>query len=574
MELAELSDLIRAAKGERLSDLILKNARIVNVFTGEIEGPTQLAIIRSRIAGWGDGYRGLEVIDLEGRYVAPGFIDAHVHIESSMCTPPEFAKAVLVHGVTTVITDPHEIANVLGFEGIRYMLEAAKYNPMTMYVMAPSCVPATEMATAGAHLEASDLEPLMSSPWVLGLAEMMNYPGVLNSDIRTLEKILLYHQTPIDGHSPGLTGQALMGYLSAGVRSDHECITAEEVEERLRLGVTVFLREATNAKNLVELLPAITPANAAHACFCTDDRHPADLIDEGSVDHAVRIAIENGIDPVTALKMASFNVAQHFALWDQGAIAPGRRADLIIFKDLKDIQIETVIRGGKVVVRDGEFVAHPEGKRREMHLRSSMNVPWDQIDLNIPVGGTKVHVIGMIPDQLVTENLILEPKIVGDYAVTDVSRDLLKIAVIERHRASGNVGKGFIQGFGLKRGAIAGTVAHDHHNLIVVGADDQSMMTAARELGRLGGGLAAALGDRVLGVLPLPVAGLMSDRPVEEVRADMDALLKVTHDLGSPMHDPYMAMGFMGLEVIPKLKLTDLGLVDVEQFKLIDLWVE
>ena len=569
----EREKLIEIARGDKPAAVLLKNARLVNVFTGEI-WPTDIAIRRSRIVGLGEGYEAEQEIDLDGKYVAPGYIDAHVHIESAMVTPREFARAVLPHGVTSVVTDPHEIANVLGLEGIGFMLSEAKYGSLSMYVMASSCVPATHMGTAGAQLDAHDIEHLLGNPWVLGLAEMMNYPGVVNGSLPVLEKLEAFQGSILDGHCPALGGQALNAYIAAGIMSDHECTTVEEAREKLRLGMTIFLREATNAHNLRDLLPVVTDGNYYRLCLCTDDRQPADLIDEGSIDYMVRVAIEEGLDPIRAIQMGTINTAQYFRLNDRGAIAPGRRADLFTFSDLNNPVPEQVYRGGYLVAENGQMLFQDAAPTRRVMPRSSMNIRWEKVDFTIPAEGDKARVIGSIPNQLVTEHRIEPVKRMDGQAVADVERDLLKMAVIERHRATGNIGKGFIQGIGLKRGAIAGTVAHDHHNLVVIGADDESMMTAARAVAQMHGGLAAAEGGEVRAQLSLPVAGLMSDRPIAKVRDGVDDLLGAAGELGSPLHDPFMAMSFMALEVIPKLKLTDMGLVDVEKFELVDLFVE
>ncbi len=564
-------DRLAAARGETPAELILRNGQLVNVISGEIY-PTDIVIHDRHVVALGSGYIGEREVDLAGKFVTPGLIDAHVHIESSLVTPPEFARAVLPHGVTTVVTDPHEIANVLGLEGMRYMLERAKNVPLNMFVMASSCVPATDMETSGARLEAEDLAPLLNHPWVLGLAELMNYPGVALGDEGMLDKIALFKDRVLDGHAPDMTGQMLNAYVTAGVQSEHECTTVAEALEKLRLGLTVFIREGTTTRNLKPLLPLITAENHSAICFCTDDRIPADLIDHGSIDYMLRIAIAEGIDPMLAIRMGSYNTARHFGLKKYGAVAPGKYADLLIVPDLADFRPQQVYRGGLLVAQDGAMVGEAP-RPRAIDLRSTVNIRPGELDFTVEAAGEKIRVIGAIRDQVVTEHLIESAKLVAGCAVSDVERDILKFAMVERHRASGNIGLGFIKGFGLRRGAIAGTVAHDHHNLAVIGVDDDSMKTAVAAIAEMGGGLALADGETVLARLPLPVAGLLSELPIEDVREQYDRMIEAARDLGNQMSDPFMAMSFMGLEVIPKLKLTDLGLVDVEQFALLDLFV-
>ncbi len=568
----QVAELIRIARGEQPADLVLRNARLVNVFSGQIEH-TDIAIAGAQIAGLGAGYQGRHSIDLAGAYVAPGLIDAHVHIESSMATPPQFARAVLPRGTTTVITDPHEIANVHGLAGIRFMLNAAEETPLNIRVNLPSCVPATPMETAGATLEAGDLLGMMDDPGVLGLAEMMNYPGVIAAAPTVLAKLWTFHGRPLDGHAPGLAGPALNAYVAAGIGSDHECTTVAEAAEKLARGLYILIREATNAHNLETLLPLVTPANSRRCCFCTDDRQPADLLDQGGIDYMVRTAIARGLDPVTAIQMATLNTAEWFGLHDRGALAPGRRADLIVFDRLDDLRPRLVYVGGRLTAQEGAMLTPPPAASPSP-LPNSIHVDWDRIDLAIPAVGRRVRVIGAIENQLVTEHLVLDASIREGQAVADVSRDLLKMAVIERHGVNGNVGKGFIQNIGLQAGALASSVAHDHHNLVVVGADDASMLTAARAVAARGGGLAAAHGEQVLAQLALPIAGLMSDQPIEQIRRDFDQVLAAAHALGSELHDPFMAISFMALEVIPHLKLTDVGLVDVDKFEVVPLFVE
>lgn len=566
----ELAQIIKIARGDEPADLLLKNGRLLNVFTGEIFN-ADLAIVHSRIVGWGD-YDARETIDLEGRFVAPGLIDSHVHIESAMVPPPEFARAVVPRGTTTVVTDPHEIANVLGLEGIRYMLEMSKRNPLSVYVNAPSCVPSTHMETTGASLEWYDLEPLRREPYVIGLAEVMNFPGVVHGDDSVLNKIRSFKGLVKDGHCPGLRGKALNAYVNASIGSDHECTTVDEAMEKLRLGMYIFIREATNAHNLKTLLPLVTPDTAHRICFCTDDRQPADLLTEGHIDFMVRTAIAAGVPPLTAFRMATLNPSEYFHLHDRGAIAPGRRADLMIFSDLQNPVAEMVYRGGKLVAHHGQILPW-EREVRGSVLRSSMNVNWSKVNLAVPVTGRQVRVIGAIPDQLITHHLVEETPRNNGHLTSDPERDILKMAVIERHLATGRSGVGLVRGIGLKRGAIASTVAHDHHNIVVIGADDQSMLTAAHAIADTRGGMAAAEGDTILARLPLPIAGLMSDQPIEAVRDQMAGLIHAAQQLGSPLHDPFMAMSFLALPVIPSLKLTDHGLVDVDQFKLVPLFV-
>ncbi len=567
-----IGDRLAAARGDQPCDLVLRNGRLVNVISGEIYG-TDIAVHDRHVVGLGPGYSGLREVDLGGMYVTPGLIDAHVHIESSLVTPPEFARAVLPHGVTSVVTDPHEIANVLGIAGIRYMLELAKKGPLNMFVMASSCVPATHMETSGAQLEAEDLAPLLGHDWVLGLAELMNYPGVALGDEGMLDKIQLFKDRVLDGHAPDMTGKMLNAYVAAGVQSEHECTNLEEAREKLRLGLAIFIREGTTTRNLEPLLPLITPENHGAICFCTDDRIPADLIDEGSIDFMLRKAIAAGIDPIMAIRMGSYNTARHFGLKKHGAVAPGRYADLLVVEDLQDFRPQQVYRGGELVARAGAMVVD-RSAARAINLPASVNIAQQSLDFTIPAAGQNIRVIGKVLDQVYTQHLIEPAKIEHGCAVSDIERDILKFAMVERHRASGNIGLGFIKGFGMRRGAIAGTVAHDHHNMAIIGVDDTSMRTAALALAVLGGGLVAAEGETVLAQLPLPVAGLLSEAPIEQVRADYDRMMVAAHALGCTIPDPFMVMSFMGLEVIPKLKLTDLGLVDVERFELVDLFTD
>ena len=566
----ELADFIMVARGDAPADILLKDAQVINVFTGRIQ-KTNIAIVEERIVGLGD-YTARRVVDLGGRYVSPGFIDAHVHIESAMVPPPEFARAVVPRGVTTVVADPHEIANVLGLEGIRYMLDMAKYNPLSMYVMAPACVPSTDMETTGAALHWYDLQTLQHEPYVLGLGEMMNYLGVVNGLPEALDKLRAFQGRVKDGHAPGLRGKGLMAYAAANIGSDHECTTVEEAHERLALGMFVFLREATSARNLSDLLPLVNGHTNRRLCFCSDDRVPADLLGEGSIDFMLRTAIHQGVDPIVAIRMATLNPSEYFHLHDRGAIAPARLADLVVFSDLNAPHAELVYRHGKLAAEHGEVVPW-QRPRHPPVLRSSVNVDWDKTSLRVPAQGRRVRVIGAIPDQITSQPLVEElPERDGEI-VADPARDILKMAVIERHLATGRVGLGFVKGMGLRRGAIASTIAHDHHNIVAAGADDQSMLTAVRAVVATHGGMAVACENTLMAQLPLPIAGLMSDQPIEAVCQQMDQLLAAAGQLGSPLRNPFMTLSFLALPVVPALKLTDYGLVDVERLELVSLFV-
>ena len=568
-------EFLAVARGEHPADLLLSNGRVVNVLSGEIE-EADVALYGGRIAGVGAGYTAAETIDLQGAFLAPGLIDAHVHIESSLCLPGQFAAAVVPRGVTTAVVDPHEIANVAGVEGVRFMAESSRDLSLQVVLMAPSAVPATHMETSGATLSAEELSALLAEGTVYGLAELMNYPGAVHGEPDVLAKIAAFSGRPVDGHAPGLSGQTLNAYAAAGAGSDHECSTAAEAAEKLARGFYILIREATNAHNLHALLPLVNERNSRRICFCTDDRIPSDLLAQGSIDYMLREAIAFGIEPVTVFRMATLNGAEWFGLNDRGAIAPGRRADLWVFDDLLAPMARQVYTDGRLRAADGQLVDDAGLAPIEVpaSVASSVNVAWEAFDLRIPASGARMRVIGSLENQLLTEERILGARIEDGQAVADPARDILKMAVIDRHKASGLMGLGFIQGFGLRRGAIAGTVAHDHHNLVVIGADDGSMTTAARTVAAMGGGLAVADGPEALATLPLSVAGLMSDQPLDTVRVQYDTLLDAAHEFGSLFRDPFMAMSFMALEVIPKLKLTDRGLVDVEAFDFVDLFID
>jgi adenine deaminase len=568
-----LDEIIKAAHGEKPVDLLLTNAKIINVFAGEVV-PGSIAVCDGMIVGFG-AYEAENVVDLNGRYIAPGFIDGHVHIESSMACISEFARAVVVHGTTTVAADPHEIANVLGLSGIEYMLQSAEQQPMNIYFTLPSCVPATDMETAGARLTAEDLWPFLDKERIIALAEMMNFPGVIHRDPDVLAKISAARQQkkPIDGHAPGLKGPQLYAYVSAGIQSDHECTTEQEAREKLMAGMYIMIRQGTCAKNLQALLPAVNDKTARRMMWCSDDRHPHDLIAEGHIDSIVDEAIQSGLDPILAIQMATLNPAEYFKLDHLGAIAPGRQADLVVFSNLKKPAIEAVYCRGILTAENGEISPNIQVPSAPT-VPPSMNVDLEKIDFAISAAGEQVRVIEVVPEQVITRQLVEEITVKNSLAVGDPSKDLLKLAVIERHKGTGNIGMGFVKGFGLKHGALASSVAHDSHNIIVVGTTDDDMRAAMEAVVKMGGGLAAVSDCNILAQLALPVAGLMSLEPVRRVRDQLDSLIGVAHDLGTPLKDPFMTLSFLALPVIPELKLTDIGLVDVNRFEVVPLFVE
>lgn len=566
-----LDEIIKSAMGETEADILLTNARIIDVFSGKIVSGN-IAIACGYIVGFGS-YPAKKVMDMENRFVSPGFIDAHVHIESSMTCITEFARAIIPFGTTTVVADPHEIANVLGADGINYMLKSSRQQPMNIYFTLSSCVPATDMETSGARLGADDLSPFIDNDRIVALAEMMNYPGVIHRDPEVLRKIEMAkaHGKPVDGHAPGLTGKDLYAYIAAGISSDHECTTAEEAKEKLNAGMHVMIREGTAAKNLLSLIPIVNERSSSRIMWCTDDRHPHDILEKGHIDSMVRRAIHAGIDPLIAIQMATINPANYFGISDIGAIGPGRRADLVVFSDLHNPCIEEVYCGGVLVAQKGKIT--PETKKpNPAAFQPSMNVGNKEIDFSIPAQAKRLRVIDIIPNQVITNQSIVEAVVSGNEVVSDVSRDILKIAVVERHTGSGNIGKGFVSGFGLKKGALSSSVAHDSHNIIVVGTNDKDMKTAVEAVVKMGGGLAASCDSKICATLPLPIAGLMSQEPVYAVREKLDKLLEVARGFGTTLNDPFMTLSFLALPVIPELKITDKGLVDVKQFCIVPLF--
>jgi len=571
-----LEELISAARGEIEVDLLLEGAEIVNTLSGE-QHHADVAVHKGRIVGF-DCRSARECIDLSGSVLSPGFIDGHVHIESAMVTVPEYARAVVPKGTTSVIIDPHEIANVLGVEGIMYMLESSRRVPLNVYVMLPSCVPATKMETSGAVLDADSLKELMDDERVLGLAELMNYPGVIFRDSEVLKKIRLAGNKRVDGHAPQLSGRDLTAYIAAGIKSDHECTTLEEANEKLRQGMHIMIREGSAAKNLLDLLPLVTPQNARQFLFVSDDRHPADILREGHIDFMIRTAIKHGLDPIQAMQIASLNAAAYFGLKDLGAIAPGYRADIAVLDDLESLNVMKVIKDGKLVAEDGYLTARLESTPapKDTTMRTG---PLDVGSFRIRSERIRsepslVRVIGIIPDQIITKSLAIKPKTSKGLVVRDLDKDVLKMAVVERHMATGNVGLGLVKGFGLQAGAIATSVAHDSHNIVVVGVTDEEMLDAVLRVIEMGGGLAVVKDGRIKASLPLPVAGLLSEMYMHDVAEGIDDCIDAVHDLGCQLKDPFMTLSFLCLPVIPELKLTDKGLVDVAKFQLVPLFME
>ena len=557
------------ARGEQRAELLFKNARVVNVFSGEIHR-TSVAVEDGRVIGFGD-YRAKRIIDLKGAYLAPSLIDGHFHVESSMLTAPEFARAVVPHGTGAVVIDPHEYANVLGLDGIRYVLESTKNLAVDFFIMLPSCVPATPLETAGARLTADDLKLMIHDTRIAGVAELMNYPGVYLGFKSELEKISAGKGKAIDGHAPGLRGKNLNAYVLAGVRSDHESVEVEEAREKLRLGMHILLREGSTERNLAHLLPVINAHNSQNCSFATDDKLAGDLVNEGHIDHAVRKAIQGGLPPIAALQIATINTARHYRLHNLGAIAPRYWADFIVFDNLKKFSVRQVYKKGVLVAENGKFLAKSPAK---VPLpRSTMNLRYRPADFVVKAGGKKIKVIQIVPNQIVTKTLVVLPKVENGVILADPARDIAKMVVVERHRATGNVGVGFVNGFKLKRGAIGSTVAHDAHNVVVAGTNDADILRVIKELERMQGGQVVVAGGKVIAELPLPIAGLVSDQPLAKVMKGIDALNSAAHSLGCDLEAPFMTLSFLSLSPIPELKLTDQGLIDAARLKKTSLFV-
>lgn len=572
----QIKTLIAMAAGEIPVDLLIVNVKVVDVFTQTLmDGP--LAIGCGKVIGCGD-YQAHQVVDGRGGIVMPGLIDGHVHIESSSLTPPQFARCILPHGTTTIIADPHEIANVCGLDGIRYMLDASRHLPLNVQIMLPSCVPATPFEESGAELKAGDLETLIDRGGVLGLGEVMDYPSVIAGQSAMLDKLLMArrHGRVIDGHSPGLKGAALTAYAMAGVMTDHECSSEEEMRERLRLGMYVLLREGSACRDLLLLLPALTAANARRCVLCTDDREPADILSSGHINKSLRLAVAAGVDPLLAITLATLNAAECFRLRGKGALAPGYDADLLIVDNLQAFTARSVWVQGQEVARDGQMRVQFDDYVSPTVLNTVHLAPITAESLRLKLSGAQVRAIGVKPGGVLTDSLTLNVRVdeKGDFDAS-LNPGLNKLAVFERHHASGNRGLGILANYGLKNGAIATSVAHDSHNIVVVGDNDDDMLVALADVAAMGGGFTLCSAGKVLAHLPLPIGGLMSDRSADEVARQMAHLLAVAREqLGVNAEiQPLMTLVFMTLPVIPALKLTSTGLFDVGSFELVDICV-
>ena len=572
-----INELIDRSMKNKKPDLVLKNANIVNVFTHEIiKG--DVAIHDGIIVGIGE-YKGHTDIDLSGKYIAPGLIDSHVHIESSMLSPGEFSKAIVPRGTTTIITDPHEIANVCGLDGIEYILNSSEELPLNTYVMLPSCVPATNFENSGAVLKADDLEKYINHPKVLGLGEMMNYPGVIYKDKDVIDKLNLAYKNKksVDGHAPRIKDEGLNAYVLSGVNTDHECTTVEEMLAKLRLGMYIMIREGSATKDLKNLINGVNEYNYQRILLCTDDKHPEDLLKEGHIDYNVKLAIKNGIDPITAIQMATINPANCYNLKNIGAIAPGYRADIIVFDNLEDFNIEEVYKDGKLVGKEKMplFITKQDNFSKVLKTVHLSKITKDDIQIYFEKenGEEEVNIISLKPHSLITEKSKSRVNIVNNKFKYDNEKDILKLAVIERHKNTGNIGIGLVENFKLKNGAIATTISHDSHNIIVVGDNDEDMVNAVNEVINMDGGIAISSSNKILESLPLNIGGLMSDKNIDYVNSKFGKLVDIAYNelKVNKEIDPFLTLAFLALPVIPNIKLTDKGLFDVESFEFIDI---
>jgi adenine deaminase len=564
----KMERIISIARGQFPADLVLKNARIVNVFSGDIESGN-VAIADGLIAGIGDYSQGKATIDLKSNFLLPCLINGHVHIESSMLDVGEYARAVVPRGTTSLITDLHEIANVCGLYGIHYVLEKARRLPLDIFLMAPSCVPATKMETAGAELGVSEIRQLLRLRRCLGLGEVMNYPGVIYGDQLILNKITVAEGKVIDGHAPGVSGKDLNAYIAAGIRSDHESVVLEEAREKLKRGMHIMIREGSSEKNLETLLPLVNDQTYRRCMLVVDDRSCVDILNDGDIDAVVRKAIRLGLEPVRAIQMASINPAEYFRLERLGAIAPGYYANLIVTTDLKNLPVDMVFYKGHLVGKERKPLFSLKNSGRQT-LTETINIkPFEAKALRLKAKGETAFVIEIIPGQIITKKREMRVKVENDYIVPDVGRDILKLVVVERHKHNGNIGRGLVTGFGLKKGALATSIAHDSHNIVAVGTNDNDIFTAIKQIEKMQGGLTVVADNKVLASLALPVAGLLSDKPLEDTVKKLQFVEQEAAKLGVKVKSPFSTLSFVALPVIPELRLTDMGLVDVLQFKLI-----
>lgn len=568
MSAAQKLKMIQSARGEIPADLLFVNVNLVNTISGKIH-LSDVAVKDGIVIGFGK-YQAEKIIDGQGAYLSPGFIESHIHIESTLLAPHIFARTVASKGTTAVVCDPHEIANVLGSTGIEYFVKATAHLPVAVYFTLPSCVPATHLENAGAKLGIQEMQVLLEKfpSRFLGLGEMMNFPGVIHGDPEVLAKLEFAHNLVIDGHAPGLSGKDLSAYILAGPGSDHECVTYDQAREKLDKGMHIMIRQGTSQHNMEELMPLVNDHNWPNFSLVSDDRHPEDLASSGHLDDNLRRAVSLNTDPVRAIQMATINPAKYFGLKHQGAIAPGYQANMVLLENLNDFEIRNVFIQGKELgeLSFDEKIAPPGNS---MHIKN-----LTEKSFAIPARGEKIRAVEVIPGQVITKAAIVSPGLKDGFAQADPDNGLIKLAVVERHRATGNVGLGFVLGLEFENGAIAASVAHDSHNLIIAGTNDQDMFTAAIEAQKLGGALVAVQGGKVLAVLPLPIAGLMSNKPLIEVLGSMNELNNACSYMGFKHKDPFMILSFLALPVIPELKLTDKGLVDVNKFELVDLWVE
>jgi adenine deaminase len=569
----QIGSRIDAARGIRPVQLVLRGAKWLDVFSGQWLGG-DIAIDDGAIVGVGEKYEGEKVLNLKGRYLVPGFIDSHVHVESTLMTPAEFERTVLPRGTTSAILDPHEIVNVLGKEGLEYILRCSERSRIGLYIMLSSCVPATHLETSGAKLSAADLLPYKNHPWVLGLAEMMNYPGLLNKDPDVIEKIFQFQDVHIDGHSPMLRGRDLNAYLGCGIKTCHESISQEEAQEKLERGMQVMLREGSVAKNLKELVGVLTPFSSPHVSLCTDDRNPLDILDEGHIDFMIRVAIKKGIPAHAVYRAASLSTAQCFGIKRKGALAPGYDADIVILKDYKKCLVDRVIKSGQLVNPKelGRFQIDPP---RQNSMRCEIPVATQLQVVTNTSGDCNVRVIGIVPDNIVTNSLEASlPVDETGHVQIDLKQDILKIAVLERHGQRHPPAVGFVKGLGLKKGAIGSSVGHDSHNAVVIGADDEDIVKCFSRIKELGGGFVVVKDGKILAELALPIAGLMTEASLTDIYKALKKLRKTARDVGCRLADPFLQMAFLCLPVIPYLKITDRGLVDVNKFDFVSVTLD